>query len=77
MDALSRVTTWIGGLIDLGLTLLALAIVAAVLVGANLPFFDKVVGNLIGLVNELGASGLSGLIVLGFIIWLFARRKPA
>jgi hypothetical protein len=57
--------------------LIALAIVAALLVGANLPFFSGVVGNITNLVKDLGANGLVGLIVLGFIIWLFSKRSIA
>jgi hypothetical protein len=77
MDFLNTVKGWIGALTEIGLMLIALAIVAALLVGANLPFFSGVVGNLTNLVKELGANGLVGLIVLGFIIWLFSKRQMA
>jgi hypothetical protein len=77
MDFLSTVKSWIGALTEIGLMLIALAIVAALLVGANLPFFSGVVGNLTNLVKELGANGLVGLIVLGFIVWLFSKRQIA
>jgi hypothetical protein len=36
-----------------------------------------VTGNLIALVKDLGANGLVGLLVLGFILWLFSYRKIA
>jgi len=75
MDAITRIKTWIGGLTDIGLMLLGLAIVAALLVGPSLPFFGTVVGNIIGLVKDLGANGLVGLIALGVILWLFSRRS--
>ena len=46
----------IGGLTDLGLALLALAIVLTLLVGAgNMAFFGGVVGNITALVAELGS----------------------
>jgi hypothetical protein len=77
MDFLNTIKGWIGALTEIGLMLIALAIVAALLVGANLPFFGGVVGNLTNLVKDLGANGLVGLIVLGFIIWLFSRRQIA
>ena len=73
MDA--KIKAAIGTIIDIGLMLLALAIVASLLVGSNLPFFGGVVGNIIALVNELGKNGLVGLIVLGVIIWLFSKRS--
>jgi hypothetical protein len=69
--------TWIGGLTEIGLMLLALAIVAALLVGSNLPFFGNVTGNIMALVKSLGDAGLVGLIALGVILWLFSSRKMA
>ena len=75
MDTVGHVKSWIGGLTDIGLMLLALAIVAALLVGEKLPFFSGVVANIIGLVNQLGSNGLVGLISLGIILWLFSHRS--
>ncbi len=74
MDAVKGVKSLIGSLTEIGLMLIALAIVASLLVGANVPFFGGVVGNLIALVKDLGANGLVGLIVLGIIVWLFSKR---
>jgi hypothetical protein len=51
MDAIGHMKGWIGGLTDLGLMLLGLAIVAALLVGGQLPFFGGVVTNIIGMVR--------------------------
>jgi hypothetical protein len=75
MDAMARVKMWIGGLTDIGLMLLALAIVAALLVGGQLPFFGGVVSNIIGLVGDLGKNGLVGLIAVAIIMWLFSKRS--
>ena len=77
MDALQRVKAWIGSLTEIGLMLLALAIVAGLLVGANLPFFGSVTANIMALVKSLGDAGLVGLITLGVILWLFSARKMA
>jgi len=77
MDAIARIKTWIGGITDIGLMLLALAIVAALLVGNNLPFFGGVVSNILAMVKDLGANGLVGLIAVGIILWLFSRRQLA
>jgi hypothetical protein len=74
---LETVKNWIGALTEIGLLLLALAIVAALLVGANLPFFGNVVENILALVKTLGDAGLVGLIALAIIIWLFSGRKIA
>ncbi len=75
MGGLNAVKAWIGALTEIGLLLLALAIVAAILVGPSLPFFGGVVGNLMGVVKDLGANGLVGLIALGIILWLFSHRS--
>ena len=77
MDALQRIKAWIASLTEIGLMLLALAIVAALLVGSNLPFFGNVPGNIMALVKSLGDAGLVGLIALGVILWLFSGRKLA
>jgi hypothetical protein len=55
--------------------LLALAIVLAILVGSNLPFFGAVTANIMGWVKDLGSNGLVGLITLGIIFWLFQNRQ--
>jgi hypothetical protein len=77
MDLLQRIKEWIGSLTEIGLMLLALAIVAALLVGSNLPFFGNVTNNIMGLVKSLGDGGLVGLITLGIVLWLFSGRKTA
>jgi ABC-type enterochelin transport system permease subunit len=75
MDALKGLKTVIGQLTEVGLMLLALAIVAALIVGGNVPFFGNVVANITNMVKELGANGLVGLIALGLILWLFSKRS--
>jgi hypothetical protein len=74
---LETIKSWIGELTEVGLLLLALAIVASLLVGATLPFFGDVVTNIMALVKSLGDAGLVGLISLAIIIWLFSGRKIA
>lgn len=65
----------IGGLTEIGIALLALAIVASLLVGPqNMAFLGDVVGNITALINQLGSAGLSGLIALGVVLWLFQNR---
>jgi len=77
MGAIGHMKSWIGALTDLGLMLLALAIVAALLVGGQLPFFGGVVTNIIAMVQQLGSNGLVGLIAVGIILWLFSHRSIA
>ena len=77
MNGLQSVKMWIGALTEIGLMLLALAIVAALLVGGNVPFFGTVMANIIGFVKDLGSNGLVGLIALGIILCLFSKRSLA
>ena len=64
----------ISSLTEIGIGLLALAIVASLLVGpGNMSFLGDVVGNITALVRELGSAGLAGLISLGVVLWLFQR----
>ena len=59
---------------ELGIALLALAIVASLLVGpSNMAFLGDVVGNITALISQLGSAGLSGLIALGVVLWLFQK----
>ncbi len=65
----------IASLTDIGIALLALAIVASLLVGANnMAFLGDVVGNITALVTELGGAGLAGLITLGVVLWVLQNR---
>lgn len=66
----------IAQLTELGLLLIALAIVLDVLVVGDLPFFGGVVNELIILIDTLGDNGIVGLIAVAIILWLFAKRNP-
>ena len=77
MDAIGMLKSWIAGLTDVALMLLALAIVASLLVGGTLPFFGGVVSNIVSMVKDLGSNGLVGLISVGIIMWLFSKRSLA
>ncbi len=73
---IDRLKKWIAQITELGLLLVALAIVLQILIGNTLPFFGDVVNNLTGLIGNLGDDGLVGLIAIGIILWLFAKRNP-
>ncbi len=60
---------------EMGLLLIALAVVAGIIVGpGNVPFVGEVVSNLTALIKSLGDSGIVGLIAVGIIIWLLGKR---
>ena len=71
---MKQVKSVISELIDVGMLLLALAIIASLLFGGVLPFFGSVVDNITDLVAKLGNAGMVGLIALGIILWLFNKR---
>jgi hypothetical protein len=77
MKGIDTLKEWVGALTELGLMLLALAIVLGLLVGGNMPFFGTVTANIMAWVKDLGANGLTGLIALGLVLWLFSNRKLA
>jgi hypothetical protein len=77
MKGIDTVKDWVGALTELGLMLLALAIVLSLLVGSQMPFFGSVTANIMTWVKDMGSNGLVGLITLGLILWLFSHRKMA
>ncbi|MBV9556703.1 MAG: hypothetical protein JO254_06455 [Pseudolabrys sp.] len=77
MKGIDTLKSWVGALTELGLMLLALAIVLSLLVGSQMPFFGTVTANIMGWVKEMGSNGLVGLITLGLVLWLFSNRKMA
>ena len=63
MNALNNLRDIIGALTGIVVSLIALGVAAGVVFG-DVAFVGDVLGNLIGLVNDLGAQGIVGLIVL-------------
>ena len=71
---IEKIKASVAALTDVGIALLAFAIVASLLVGSgNMAFLGDVVGNITALVQQLGNAGLAGLISLGVVLWLFNR----
>jgi len=66
---LSKVMSGADAAINLGIKLISLAIVLQIVFGHSVPFLGgNVIGTIIGIVGELGAAGLVGLIAAG-LIW--------
>ena len=73
---MNRAGAWIIGLTHISVMLLTLGIVWGVLFGAAVPFVGgDVVGNIIGVVTQLGNAGLIGLIALVVVVWLFRHQS--
>lgn len=67
---------WIRQITDLGLLVLALLILAQIVFGTAWPATINVIGNLIGVIKQVGDAGLAGLIAIALVIWLFSNRSP-
>jgi hypothetical protein len=75
VELFDKAKGWIVRITELGLLLVALAIVLQILFGTAVPFLGgDIVGNLIKLVNALGSNGVVGLIAIAIILWLFNSK---
>ena len=72
MDWLTKAGDWVKGIAHISVLLIALGVVWQVLFGKAVPFIGgDIVGNISGLVAQLGSGGLVGLITVGILLWLF------
>lgn len=75
-DWLDRINGWISKITEIVLALIALGVVLQILFGRQVVFLPgDIVGNLTGLIQQLGDSGLVGLIALAILLYLYNRRK--
>ena len=62
--------------VDIGLLLIAVAVILQVIFGEAIPFVGgDVVTNLLGIVTTLGDGGLVGLIAVAIIIYLINKNS--
>ena len=62
--------------VDIGLLLIAVAVVLQVIFGGNIPFIGgDVVSNLLEIVKQLGDGGLVGLIAVAIILYLINKNS--
>ena len=72
---LEKATGWIRSLTEAGLALIAIGVVLQVLFGSAVPFIGlDVVGSVTGLVKDLGAEGLVGLVAI-WVLWGIYSKK--
>mgnify|MGYP003351487975 CR=1 FL=1 len=65
----------LNGVLDLGVKLLAVAVVLQILFGAAVPFIGlDVVAGIVKLVTALGQQGLVGLVAIAVLYWAFNRK---
>ena len=66
---------WIRSLTEFGLAIIALGVVLQIIFGAAVPFLGiDVVAAVVGLVKQLGAEGLVGLVSV-WVLWGIYSKK--
>ena len=62
--------------VEIGLLLIAVAVIIQVIFGSAVPFVGgDVVNNLLAIVTTLGDGGLVGLIAVGIILYLINKNS--
>ena len=60
---------------EVGLLLIAAAVVLEIIFGSAVPYIGVgILDNIIALTAKLGQDGLVGIIAIGIIVWLYLRR---
>lgn len=73
---LETITNGIKTATTVGIQFIALAIILQIIFGGNVPFIGgDVVGTIIGIVNQLGAQGLVGLVAAVVLFKIFEGNK--
>ena len=72
---LDTVKNWLKQITEVGLLLIAAAVVLEVIFGSAVPYIGiGILDNIITLTAKLGQDGLVGIIAIGIIVWLYLRR---
>ncbi|MCX6944648.1 MAG: hypothetical protein NT173_07780 [Opitutales bacterium] len=75
MQILETIIAFLRKITELGVALLALAVVLQVVFGSPVPFIKvDVIGNLTGIIATLGSSGLVGLIAAS-VLYAVLNKK--
>ena len=60
---------------EVGLLLIAAAVVLEIIFGSAVPFIGVgILDNIIAITAKLGQDGLIGIIAIGIIVWLYLRK---
>ena len=72
---LDTVKSWLKQITEVGLLLIAAAVVLEIIFGSSVPYIGiGILSNITALATKLGQDGLTGIIAIGIIIWLYLRR---
>ena len=76
MGMFDTVKNWLRQIAELGLMVIAAAVVLEIIFGPGVPFLGvSLLGTITALSAELGSQGLVGLISIAVIIWLYNRSR--
>ena len=71
---LDNIVGWIKKATEAGVSLIALAIVLQIIFGGTVPFIGgDIIGTLTGIVAQLGAQGLVGLVAAAVLYKIFQK----
>ena len=74
-EKLEAALGWLRLGVDLGLTLLCLAIIVGLMFGPSAPFFPvDVIGNVVAVTKSIGSEGLVGLVAVWMLASIFQRQ---
>ena len=72
---LDTIKSWLKQITEVGLLLIAAAVVLEIIFGSAVPFIGiGILDNIIAITAKLGQDGLIGIIAIGIILWLFLRK---
>ncbi len=72
---LDTVKSWLKHITEVGLLVIAAAVVLEIIFGSAVSFIGiGILDNITALTRELGGQGLVGIIAIGIIVWLYLRR---
>ena len=75
MGIIDTVKSWLRQIAEVGLLLIAAAVVLEIIFGSPVEFVGlSILDNITALTRELGEQGLIGIISIAIIIWLYLRR---
>ena len=77
MQLLDTIISTVKKLTEVGIAVIALAVVLQVIFGSGVAFIGgDVVGNITSIVASLGANGLVGLAAVAVLYSIFKQEKP-
>tara|TARA_Y100000741_G_C18105725_1_gene498728 strand:- start:270 stop:491 length:222 start_codon:yes stop_codon:yes gene_type:complete len=72
---IDTIKSWLKQITEVGLLLIAAAVVLEIIFGSAVPFIGVgILDNIIAITAKLGQDGLIGIIAIGIIVWLYLRK---